>query len=301
MKIAVSISLGSSTRNSRAETTLLGVPIILSRVGSNGDQQLARRLFLEMDGKVDAFGFGGADIGLNVNDHWYRLHSVASLVDGLKTPVVDGGNLRRVIERSCAQHLEQMLPPIAPKRVLIGTGVARYDLARGFIDAGYEYLFGDLGFGLGIPIPVRSLHTLHLLARVLMPVMGRLPFKWLYPTGEDQETTTPKFGSWFDWATVIADDFHYIRKNLPDRLDGKIIVTNTTTQDDVELLRQRGLCYLVTTTPRLDGRSFGTNVIEAALVAIAGKGRALTPDEIAAMLSPDDLMPSVLELNPAPQ
>jgi len=86
-----------------------------------------------------------------------------------------------------------------------------------------------------------------------------------------------------------------------NRLDGKIIVTNTTTLEDVELLRQRGLQTLVTTTPRLEGRSFGTNVIEAALTAIAGKGRALTPDEIAAMLSPDDLKPSVMELNPAPQ
>lgn len=73
----------------------------------------------------------------------------------------------------------------------------RHDLACGFIDAGYEYLFGDLGFGLGIPIPVRSLRTLHLLGmRAPMPIMGRLPFEWLYPTGEKQETSTPKFRSW---------------------------------------------------------------------------------------------------------
>jgi len=60
-----------------------------------------------------------------------------------------------------------------------------------FIDAGYEYLFGDLGFGLGIPMPVRSLHALHLLARVLLPMVGRLPFEWLYPTGGNQEMITP--------------------------------------------------------------------------------------------------------------
>lgn len=51
---------------------------------------------------------------------------VAGLADGLKTPVVDGGNLRRVIERSCASHLERLLPPITPKRVLIGPASPRF-------------------------------------------------------------------------------------------------------------------------------------------------------------------------------
>ena len=85
--------------------------------------------------------------------------------------------------------------------------------------------------------------------------------------------------------------------HLPDRLDGKIIVTNTTTPEDVELLRTRGVRILCTTTPRLEGRTFGTNVMEAALTAIAGKKRSLTPAELQAMLSEDDLAPTVLPLN----
>lgn len=299
MKVVVSISLGSSKRNSRVETTLLGTPIILERIGVDGDRQRARQLFQEMDGKVDAFGLGGADLGFWVDNHWQRLHSVANIVDGLTTPVADGGALRRIIERRCAQRLEQQTAPILPKRVLVCTAAARYDLARGFVEAGYEYIFGDLGFAAGIPIPVRSLRSLHLLARLLFPVFARLPFTWLYPTGEKQEEIKPRFPHWFEWATVIADDFHYVRRHMPDRLDGKVIVTNTTTAQDVELLRQRGLRTLVTTTPRLNGRSFGTNVIEAALIAIAGKGRALTADEIVTMLRPDDLTPVVEELNPA--
>jgi hypothetical protein len=299
MKVVVSISLGSSKRNSRVETTLLGTPIILERIGVDGDRQRARRLFLEMDSKVDAFGFGGADMGFWVDNHWQRLHSVASLVDGVKTPVADGGRLRRVIERKCVQRMTPLTAPISPKRVLVCTAAARYDLARSFVDAGYDFLFGDLGFAAGLPLPVRSLRSLHILARVLFPIFARLPFEWLYPTGEKQQEIHPKFSTWFQWATVFADDFHYVRRHLPDRLDGKIIVTNTTTAQDVELLRQRGLRTLVTTTPRLDGRSFGTNVIEAGLIAISGKGRPLTPDEIRAMLHADDLTPSVLELNPA--
>ena len=79
-------------------------------------------------------------------------------------------------------------------------------------------------------------------------------------------------------------------------MDGKIIVTNTTTPEDVELLRARGVSHLVTSTPRLDGRSFGTNMMEAALVALADKGRALSNAEIAGMLGEADMLPTVLAL-----
>ncbi|MDQ3249063.1 MAG: quinate 5-dehydrogenase [Chloroflexota bacterium] len=298
MKHIVSISLGSSRRNHRTETMLLGQPIILERIGTDGDQKKARSLFLAMDDKVDAFGVGGADLGITVNERHYPLYSVGKLVQGLKTPAVDGGVVRRVVERELVQRLEACLTaPVTPKRVLIGTAVGRYDLALSFHAAGYAALYGDLGFGLGIGIPIRSLTMLHKLARILLPIMGRLPFAWLYPTGAAQTAITPKFGTWYGWATVIADDFLYIRKHLPDRLDGKIVVTNTTTADDVELLRARGVAYLVTTTPRLEGRTFGTNVMEAALVAIAGKQRPLTPVELQAMLGEADLAPTVLPLH----
>jgi len=247
---------------------------------------------------VDAFGVGGADLGITMNDHYYPLYSVRNLVQGLQTPAVDGGVVRRVLERKLVQRLEPLLPtPITPKRVLFCTAVARYDMVRSFLDAGYAALYGDLGFGLGIPIPLYRLAALHSLGRILLPIMGRLPFEWLYPTGEAQNKITPKFGAWYQWASVIADDFLYLKMHLPDRLDGKIIVTNTTTPDDVELLRTRGVRYLCTTTPRLEGRTFGTNVMEAALTAIAGKKRPLTPAELQAMLSEADLAPTVLPLN----
>jgi len=84
---------------------------------------------------------------------------------------------------------------------------------------------------------------------------------------------------------------------LPARLDGKTIVTNTTTDEDVALLKERGAAYLVTVTPRLDGRSFGTNVMEAALTALAGRGRSLSNAELEEMLEEKDLTPTVLPLS----
>lgn len=300
MKRVVSISLGSSHRNQRVETTLLGQPIVLERIGVDGDVAAARRMFLDLDGKVDAFGVGGADLGITLAGRTYPIHSLSHLVADLQTPAVDGGVLRRVVERGLVPRLAGVLPTAeAQKRVFICVSVARWDLAQSFTQAGYQTLFGDLGFGLGLPIPIRSLNAARRVARVALPIMCRLPFEWLYPTGDKQEHSVPRFHSWYDWAMVIADDFHYIKQHMPEKLPGKIVVTNTTTRADIEDLRRRGVAWLCTSTPRLEGRSFGTNVIEAALVALAGKGRALTADEVGAMVSEKDLAPDVLQLNPA--
>jgi hypothetical protein len=130
-----------------------------------------------------------------------------------------------------------------------------------------------------------------------MPIAGRLPFDWIYPTGEKQEKNTPKFGEWYRWGTVIAGDCHYIKRYMPARLDGKVICTNTTTPEDVELFRRAGVRHLVTTTPVMEGRSFGTNMLEAALIAARGLGRKLTHAELEAVLDELGLEPNLQTLN----
>jgi len=299
MKQAVSISLGSSTRDKKVPLTLLGEEITIERTGTDGDVKKATQLYNELDGKVDAFGVGGIDLGMTVAGRYYPLYDAQKLVTGVRqTPVVDGGGLKQTLERGIAQFIEREIGnDVQPKRALVTAGVDRYGSALSFDEAGYETLFGDLGFALGIPIPIRSLRGLRILARILMPIVGHLPLEFLYPTGEKQEQIVPKFGKWYAWATVICGDCLYIKQHMPDRLDGKIIATNTTTAADVEAFRQRGVHYLVTSTPRLEGRSFGTNMMEAALVAIAGKGRPLTTDELQEMLKQLGLKPTIQRLD----
>jgi len=299
MKRAVSISLGSIKRDKKVTISLLGEEITIERIGTDGDVEKATQLYNELDGKVDAFGVGGIDLGVTFAGRHYPLYDALKLVAGVKqTPFVDGGGLKLTLERGIAQFIEKEIgDDVQPKRVLITMGVDRYGSALSFIEAGYEIIFGDLGFGLGIPIPIRSLRGLHVVGRTLMPIVGRMPLEFLYPTGEKQEKIVPKFGKWYAWATIICGDCLYIKQHMPDRLDGKVIATNTTTPADVEAFRQRGVRYLVTATPRLEGRSFGTNMMEAALVAIAGKGRPLTTDELEEMLEQLDLKPTLQRLN----
>jgi hypothetical protein len=299
MKHAVSISIGTSKRDKAIEVELLGEKILIERRGTDGDMEKAAQLYRELDGKVDAFGVGGADLGVMVANHWYPLYSVSPMVRyAQKTPVVDGAGLKNTLENQLAGTIDAHIGNhVRDKKAFITVGVDRWGMTTSFLNAGYECVFGDFMFALGLPIPLHSEESLKRMAALLMPVAGRLPFKWVYPTGEEQEKRIPKWEKYYQWATVIAGDCHYIKRHMPDKLEGKVIATNTTTPADVEIFRQAGVKYLVTSTPVLDGRSFGTNVMEAALVAVAGKGRKLTNAELSQLLEQLSFEPHLQELN----
>lgn len=280
----VSVSLGSSKRNKTVIVQMLGQPFSIERVGVDGDFEKARDLIRELDGKVAAIGLGGTDLYLVAGRHRYVIEQTRRLAEAARvTPVVDGSGLKNTMERETVRWLAVCGGlGLASRKVLVVSAVDRFGMAEAFVEAGCETIFGDLIFGLGLPLPVRSLKTIERLAAVLLPVLRRLPIKVLYPSGKAQERTRPKHGRYFEWADIVAGDFHFIRRHLPERLERKIIVTNTTTEEDVALLKERGLDVLVTTTPELDGRSFGTNVMEGVLVALAKK----RPDE----MRPEDTM-----------
>ncbi|MGB8213142.1 MAG: hypothetical protein WCE68_06240 [Anaerolineales bacterium] len=302
MKRAVSISIGSSKRNKAVTVNLLGEDISIERIGTDGDMEAAALKYKELDGKVDAFGVGGADLGLMVDDKWYRLYSVEKMIRFIKeTPVVDGIGLKTTLEKQAAPFvgakLGDYIQKMGGKKIFVMTAVDRWGLSHGFVEAGYACTFGDFMFSLGMNIPLHTEKQVKSLAGVLMPLVGRLPFAWVYPTGEKQEERKPKYPKWFHWGTVIAGDCHYIKRYMPEDMLGKVVVTNTTTPQDVELFRKCGVKYLVTTTPVLDGRSFGTNMMESALIALSGKKRALTHNEYEELLKKLGFEPSLQELN----
>lgn len=272
MKRAVSISIGSSKRNKSTQIDLLGESVLIERIGTDGDMQKATSLFTELDGKVDALGVGGTDLGFCIDGKFKTLNSIQFMVKSVsKTPLVDGNGLKVLLESQAAEVLRQKLDPtMKPSKVLLASAVDRWGLAESFRLAGYECIYGDVMFALGMSVPVHSIKTLRVLASVLIPIVSNLPFNWIYPTGESQEKRTPKWEKYFQWADVIAGDCHYLHRYMPDNMPGKIIVTNTTTQADRDFFESTGAYGLMTTTPILDGRSFGTNMMEAALVAVTG-------------------------------
>lgn len=299
MKTAVSVSLGHSSRDKTVEIELYGEPVRIERRGTDGDVQRATALFNELDGKVDALGVGGIDLWVEMGDYRFPLTAAQKMVAGVKrTPVVDGSGLKNTLERHAAQALvDELGPSYRHGRVMHTVAVDRYGLALGFFELGYETVCADLMFIIGLPLPIRSLSALNRLGRTIGPIIARLPISALYPTGEKQEEIVPKFTPYYEWADVVAGDCHLVKRHMPDDLSGTVIVTNTTTEKDIAMFGERGVEYVMTTTPIIHGRSFGTNMLEAALTAVAGKGRPLSHAELAVMLHELDLKPTVHKIS----
>lgn len=298
MKRVVSISLGSSKRNHAVDLEMQGMPYRVERIGTDGDMPKMIRMIAEMDGKVDAFGLGGMDLYVYAGQKRYTLRDAKRVARAAKrTPIVDGSGLKNTLERKVIEYLLEKTDVLAGKpHVLMMSGADRFGMAQALDAAGCRLTCGDLVFTIGIPVPLRSLRTLERVARVLAPIVCQLPMSMIYPTGKKQEENRPKAAKLFAEANIIAGDFHFIRRYMPANMRDKIIITNTTTPDDVALLAERGVKTLITTTPELNGRSFGTNVMEALLVALSGKGRELSAAEYGELLQDVNFTPRITQL-----
>lgn len=301
MKTVVSVSLGSSSRDHKAEIDFLGERFSIERIGMDGSLDGAIAKIKELDGKVDAIGLGGIDVYLYAGSERYALRDGLRLLAAAKeTPVVDGSGLKNTLERQAVAFVQHDLGVnLRGVKVLMVSALDRFGMAQALVEAGADVLFGDFIFALDLDKPVRGLAEFEALARRYLPDACKLPFQFFYPTGKKQDRPPqPKYPQYYEEASIIAGDFHFMRAFMPDRLDGKLILTNTVTARDIEDLRARGVARLVTSTPDFGGRSFGTNVVEAALVAFLGKRpEQIDPDDYQRAIAQLGLRPRVVELN----
>lgn len=275
MKRVVSVSLGSSRRDHRAEVEFLGESFVVERRGLDGRFKNAQNLLRELDGTVDAIGLGGVDIYLRCRDKRYVLRDGQRLLDCVtRTPVVDGSGLKDTLEAAVVRELARTYP-LRGAKVLVVSALDRFGLAEALVQEGAVCTFGDKIFALDLDQPIHDLDELEVQAEKLLPELCKLPISLLYPVGPSQTHIEPRelTSRYLHEADWICGDFHLIRRRLPEQLPGKVILTNTITAEDIEELRSRGVATLITTTPEFGGRSFGTNVLEAMLVA-AGKDSA---------------------------
>lgn len=300
MKRVVSISLGTSKRDKTVTSTIGGLEFEIARIGTDGDKRKFARLVAELDGDVDCFGVGGTDAYLYAGTRRYAFRETLRLMAGARrTPWVDGSGLKNTLERETVLYLdEQGVVDFSRSSVLLVSAVDRFGMAEALASRARSVVFGDLLYGLGIPIPIRNWKTLQRLASLALPLVVRMPIEWIYPTGARQEVNTPRFSRYFDWADVIAGDWHIIRRYMPERLDGKIILTQSSRQAETDMLRQRGVKTLVTTTPEIGGEAFATNVMEAVLVVLLGrKPEELTPEQYLGTLKSLGWRPSIRVLS----
>lgn len=304
MKKILSISVGSITRDHTTRAEFLGQECEISRQGTNGDFNLAVQRYRDMDGKLDAFGVGGAEFYLQVGARRYYFRDIKRIRKAIQiSKVGDGNGIKALLSQRAFDALESRLQKegktLRGLKGLKTNAVDRYGMAEAMVNAGLDCTFGDFMFALGLDIPMHNLRTVRLVAATLLPVITRLPYMWFYPLGAQQEKEPEnKWPKYYEQADVIAGDFLQIRHYLPPDMTGKIVVTNTTTARNVEMLQKRGARILVTTTPRLEGRSFGTNVMEATLRALCPKPDAdITRADFLDLIERIPLEPNVEVLN----
>lgn len=299
MKHVVGISLGSQARNHSVTVNLMGEECKIQRIATNGDLNAMIEYIKENDGKVDAFGLGGMDLYLYAVDRRYEIRDAQRVVRAAKrTPIVDGSGLKNTLERKVIKHISENTDLLNNNPcALLMSGMDRMGMAQSLEEAGCKMIYGDFLYALKMPIPLYSLQALARAARLLVPIIRLLPFSFIYPTGEKQDINEPRYEKYFEKADIVAGDYHFIKRYMPPELPGKIIITNTVTKEDIEFLRNRKVKTLVTTTPVFEGRSFGTNIMEALLVCLSENNRELTPGEYDHMLEILDFKPNVIDLN----
>jgi hypothetical protein len=149
-KHVVSVSTGSSQRDSYIETELLGTSIILERRGTDGDLPRAAQMIEDLDGKVDAFGLGGMDLFIQAAGRRYYLRDGVRLARRAKrTPMVCGAGLKDTLERIVVRDLDQTLH-WQGKKVLMVSSVDRFGMAETLAEVGADVLYGDIIFSLGL-------------------------------------------------------------------------------------------------------------------------------------------------------
>lgn len=301
MKHIVSVSLGTSRRDHKAEAEFAGEKFLIERRGVNGDLRKAKSLLRELDGKVDVIGLGGLDVYIYSKHGRFALREGLELLETLKeTPAVDGSGLKNTLEAEVVSFIaKDPRFSLKGKKVMMVCAMDRFGMAEAFVNEGAETMFGDLIFSMGKDSPIYSFEELAVWADRLLPEISKLPLAFIYPMGKRQdEPSKNKFPQYYEWADYIAGDFHYIRKYLPPRIPGKIIVTNTVTPANVEDLKSRGAEYLIAITPDLAGRSFGTNVLEAVFVALLGKPWTdIKPEDYLSLIKRLNLKPRIEKLN----
>lgn len=267
------VSLGSSQRDFAAEVKLAGWTFRVERAGVDGQLGEALKMVRHLDGKVDAIGLGGVNLNYRIGKRSYPIREGQVLARAcLLTPVVDGGFVKEFWEPALVRSLVAGGSlELKGKRVLVTSVLDRYPLAVCMEELGAQVKAGDALLALKLPIIFPTVHSFAAAARLTMPLLSRVPLKYLYPLGKKQEEKQVGWDNLLRGINIIAGDFPLINRYLPRDLSGKIILTSTLTPEDRIELKHRGAERIIALGITLGERSLGANLLDGIITAAANK------------------------------
>ena len=254
--------------------TFLGEQFEIHTIGCGGDLELVKSLIHQFDGKVDAIALEGMPVELQlgrVKKNHARGETIRA--NARMTPVVDGNGVRAGLERWGVILADRAEPGIfSEKRILMVPGLNHEGLAQALQQHSHNVRYADpvVYFALRM---FPGMDSRQLLERVAAPTLDQLrdaPYRRIFPQpgipGTERDKTP------FQWADVLAGDIGAILRYAPTKLNHKIVVVDSASEDDIQELQARGVMIVVVLIPDLPGTSvrdgFGVAAAEAVLAAM---------------------------------
>ena len=273
-KRAVSISLGSASRDFRYEVEAGDQRLILQRIGTDGNLKSCSYLLRHFDGNVHAIGLGGINLAYRSGSFTYLLPEAQWLASLARyTPVVDGAGAKRYWETGIPALLAREEGwEWKGQKVLILSALDRWELAETLLSLGAELRIADPLLALKLPLAFRNLSRFQLLARITLPFLSLLPIKTVYP--QTTQTTRRPFQGIIDglkdWASCIVGDHRFLACLTP-RFRGQRIITSGVGSELAAYYLSRGADKVVSMNHIAGGGPLPANLWEAALVAASDR------------------------------
>lgn len=302
MKTVVSVSQGSAEYDYDLETSFLGQPFRIIRIGTDGDLSRAEAVLESVHTQADAIGLSMVhdhyEVGRERLEHPDTARLEACVPD---KPVTTGAGLRAILQEWAVRHTQSELGHFFDNaRVLFINGQAGYRIARALSEHTENLFFADPYTDFGVPRLLSSLKQLETYTSLTAPIMFRpaavkavetILRTPLYRLGENlvQGSLNHAVSDAHVIVASIGDLEHFSQKEL----DGKTVITSRVTDSALDWMRVRRVAMVVDYSPWLEGRPVGVNVMEAMISAALSR----TPDQ----LGPDDYLDVIQSLGIEPR
>jgi len=263
----------------------------------------AKNIIRDAKGAFDAVALSGLSLTYTVGDRYHRHRFLRELLaerDDDPTMVCDGIRAKDTVERLLMRRIvEQLEGEIANRRILVLSGMDRWGVSEVVSTLKSQIIFGDLMYNFRFGIPLFSLRQVRSISPLILYVLTRAPLEWYFPGARRGKRLMPRWRPAFYWAEVIIGGMNYLKRYSPSSLDGKVVVTNVVSDDEIEWLKSKGASTIASLTPVISGERISASVMEAALSLVTrgkvGHRRDRYLDEIIRV----DPAPEIVAIRPS--
>lgn len=211
----------------------------------------------------DAVVLEGLPCEYRVGVEMYKLDGV---IDGEHCG--DGAGLRTTLERHLVSQACRLLGSNArDKQVLVLNGLAHYCAAEVLSRVKNKLAFGDLLIATASQagVPLKSFKALKKSLPEIIAALSSQARAWPWPFAPDTGSTPTAATFAIDAADVVLGDHYAIQGFAPSSLNGKLVFTNLQSENELDWFSSRGVKFVASLTPVVNGKFVPLAVLEAAL------------------------------------